>query len=99
MSLKKCLLTALYCGVLNSLIFSEVVAVELKDEPKLQAVADELIDEKFYTQEQLEVIFRKATVQKTVLDAMTSPAEYKFTWGKYRKLFLQEDRILSLIHI
>lgn len=68
-------------------------AIDLSKEPKLQAIADELISEKHYTQSQLDRIFEKARVQQSVLDAMTNPAEYKFTWGKYRKLFLKEDRI------
>ena len=72
---------------------SDAYAVRLADYPKLQAIADELIAEKYYTQAQLDTIFSHAVVKQSVLDAMTSPAEYKFTWGKYRKLFLQEDRI------
>jgi len=79
-------------GILLSTV-SNVNAVSLADYPKLQAVADELIAEKHYTQAQLDEIFSHAVVKQSVLDAMTSPAEYKFTWGKYRKLFLQEDRI------
>jgi len=72
---------------------SSANAVVLKDYPKLQVIADELIAEGYYTQTELDEIFSHATVQQHVLDAMTNPAEYKFTWGKYRKLFLQEDRI------
>lgn len=72
---------------------STAEAVVLADHPKLQQVADQLIAENYYTQAELDAIFLSATVQQSVLKAMTSPAEYKFTWGKYRKLFLQEDRI------
>jgi len=72
---------------------SSVFAVELSSYPKLQAIADELIAEEYYTQAELEAIFAKATVQQSVLDAMKNPAEYKLTWGKYRKLFLKQDRI------
>jgi len=72
---------------------SNVYAVVLKEHPKLQQVADQLIAENYYTQAELDAIFLNATVQQSVLKAMTSPAEYKFTWGKYRKLFLQQDRI------
>jgi membrane-bound lytic murein transglycosylase B len=93
MSLKKCVIAALCVGALNIFVVSNANALELKDQPKLQAIADQLIAEKYYTQQQLEAVFRKATVQQSVLDAMTNPAEYKFTWGKYRKLFLKEDRI------
>ncbi|MBL4674296.1 MAG: lytic murein transglycosylase B [Arenicella sp.] len=93
MSLKKCVIAALCIGALSVSLVNNAEAVELKEQPKLQAIANELIAEKRYTQKELEAIFSKATVQQVVLDAMTSPAEYKFTWGKYRKLFLKEDRI------
>jgi len=68
-------------------------AVSLTAHPKLQAIADQLIAENHYSQAELESIFAKAQVQNSVLQAMRNPAEYKFTWGKYRKLFLQPDRI------
>ncbi len=68
-------------------------AIVLDDHPKVKVVADKLIADGHYTQSELDVIFAKAKVQKSVLDAMMNPAEYKFTWGKYRKLFLKEDRI------
>lgn len=68
-------------------------AVELSAYPKLQKIADELIAEKRYSQAELETVFAKATVQKSVLDAMQNPAEYKLTWGKYRKIFMKPDRI------
>ena len=74
-------------------VSSNSYAVSLADYPKLQAVADELIAEEYYSQTQLDAVFSNAVVQQSVLDAMTNPAEYKFTWGKYRKLFMQEDRI------
>jgi membrane-bound lytic murein transglycosylase B len=93
MSFKKYVITALCIGALNLSLIGRTEALELKQQPKLQAIADQLIAEKLYTQEELEAVFSKATVQQSVLDAMTSPAEYKFTWGKYRKLFLKQDRI------
>ena len=93
MSLKNCLLAVLCASALNTIVVTNATAVDLKKEPTLQAVADKLIAEKHYTQSELEAVFKKATFQQSVLDAMTSPAEYKFTWGKYRKLFLKEDRI------
>lgn len=93
MSLKKNTLLALSLGALSLGLQAVGHAVELSTEPKLQAIADELIAEQYYTQAELETIFAKATVQQSVLDAMKNPAEYKLTWGKYRKLFLKQDRI------
>ncbi len=93
MSLKKNTLLALSLGILSLGQHAVAHAIELSSEPKLQAIADELIAEQHYTQAELEAIFAKATVQQTVLNAMKNPAEYKLTWGKYRKLFLKQDRI------
>lgn len=70
-----------------------VCAVELSGYPKLQKIADELISEKRYSQSELDAIFAKASFQQSVLDAMKNPAEYKLTWGKYRKIFNKPDRI------
>ncbi len=68
-------------------------AIDLKQEPKLQQIADQLITQKIYTQKELDKLFEQVDFQQQILDAMQNPAEYRFTWGKYRKLFLQEDRI------
>jgi len=92
MSFKKNMGLVLGLGV-AALGFVNTHAVELSSEPKLQAIADELIAENYYTQTELDAIFAKATVQQSVLDAMQNPAEYKLTWGKYRKIFMKEDRI------
>ena len=51
------------------------------------------IAENGFTEKELRRIFSRARVRNSVLEAMQNPAEYKFTWGKYRKLFLQEERI------
>ena len=68
-------------------------AVELGKYPKLVAVADQLVAEQYYTRGHLEELFAQAELQQSILEAMQNPAEYKFTWGKYRKLFMQTDRI------
>lgn len=84
-----CFLIAL---VIASLV-SSAHAVTPSAHPRLQAIYDELTADGIYRPEELQNIFSRAEFQQSVLDAMLSPAEYKFTWGKYRKLFLQEDRI------
>ncbi len=93
MILMKYFIFVLSFSLINAVLFSRAQAIELKNEPKLEAIAQELIAEDFYTRDELDLIFQQATIQQSVLDAMMNPAEYKFTWGKYRKLFLKEDRI------
>ena len=79
-------------GVLLSLIASPVSAVGVDDHPRLRAIFDELVQQQIYGAAELRELLGKAKFQQTVLDAMTSPAEYKFTWGKYRKIFMQDER-------
>ncbi len=68
-------------------------AIELGEHPKVKVVADKLVADGLYSAAEIEAIFDQATVQQSILNAMMNPAEYKFTWGKYRKLFLKQDRI------
>lgn len=72
---------------------NQAVAISLQENPKLQAVADQLVAQDIYTQSQLQKIFSKANFKQSILDAMQNPAEYKLTWGKYRKIFLKDERI------
>jgi membrane-bound lytic murein transglycosylase B len=78
--------------LLGSINF-QALGIELDQQPKLKVIAEQLVAEGHYSQEELEAVFAKAEVKQSILDAMQNPAEYKFTWGKYRKLFLQQDRI------
>lgn len=78
--------------------FGTALAISLDGQPKLQAIAQQLVAEKYYTKKQIEDVFAVAEIQQSVLDAMQNPAEYKFTWGKYRKLFLQQDRIEQAVN-
>jgi peptidoglycan lytic transglycosylase B len=41
----------------------------------------------------LSKVLKQTIVSKTILDAISRPAEKKLTWGKYRKIFIQEKRI------
>ena len=86
-------ITSLCMVLLMAALNSSAYAIDLKSYPKLQAIADELIAENYYTQSELDAVFAPAQIQQSVLKAMKSPAESKFTWGKYRKIFLKEDRI------
>lgn len=60
---------------------------------RIQSLITELVEEGHYQRNDLIAVLAQAEHQQVILDAMQSPAEYKFTWGKYRNLFLQEDRI------
>ncbi len=81
--------------VLASLIIlqNSATAIEPSSHPRLQAIVDELVTSGLYSKEEINQVFAAAEFKQSVLDAMQSPAEYKLTWGKYRKIFIQDDRI------
>jgi len=78
---------------ISCFITTSVNALELNKHPKLSAIADDLVAQKLYSRAELDKIFDTVEVQQSVLNAMKNPAEYKFTWGKYRKIFMQPERI------
>lgn len=82
-----CLLLAFSAPMSNS------HAVDIDVHPRLRAVYNELVDDGIYSKDELSSILEGANFKQNVLDAMMSPAEYKLTWGKYRKIFIKEDRI------
>ena len=83
---------SLYIGTLG--IFSMPAhAVVLSEHPKLVVIADDLIAQGLYSKAELENIFAQAVFKQSVLDAIQRPAEYSLTWGKYRQIFLKDDRI------
>jgi len=91
--MKNLVLTISLVVLLLPVFASTANALNLDNYPKLQVVADKLVAQQHYNQSELREIFADVEIQQGVLDAMQSPAEYKFTWGKYRKLFFQPDRI------
>ena len=72
---------------------SITMAVSVDSHPALQKIASDLVAEGVYSQDELNTIFAQAEIQQPILDAMKNPAESKFTWGRYRKIFMRDDRI------
>lgn len=81
--------------LLMGVSINSVSAVNMSQYPVLIRVADELIAEHQFTKQEVSDILARAKIQTSVLNAMKNPAEYRFTWGKYRKLFMKPDRIQS----
>lgn len=70
-------------------------AIDLQAHPKVEKIANELIAEDIYSANELSAIFSDVEILDSVIKAMTSPAEFTLSWGRYRKIFLKDDRIES----
>ena len=40
-------------------------------------------------------VFENATKQQKIIDSISSPAEFTWTWERYKKLFIEDQRILN----
>ena len=90
------LISALF---LNTFIVTSVNALELEKYPRLQESVAPLIQNKIYTQAELNKIFSTVTLREEVVKKKANSAESKLTWGGgyrpggYKGIFIQPERI------
>lgn len=70
----------------------DAAATALIDRPEVQKFIDEMVNEHDFDADSLTDIFSKAKVSKSIVKAISRPAEAK-PWYKYRPIFLTDDRI------
>ena len=95
------------------LIFSNPILANYSEHSEARDVIETLVKEHGFDESYVIQILKTAKKQDKILHSMSSPAEFTWTWDRYRKLFLEEKRIsngkkfirdnsdlfLSLIHI
>ncbi len=67
-------------------------AATLVDRPEIRQFIDEMVTEHEFDADSLDDIFRKAKVSKSIIKAISRPAEAK-PWYKYRPIFVTDNRI------
>ncbi len=63
------------------------------DHPKYELIQKALVQEHNFSAEEIKLIIGEAEKQQKIIDSMNSPAEFTWTWDKYRKLFIEPKRI------
>lgn len=58
-----------------------------------QAFVNKMVEKHGFDREWVQGILSQAEKKQSILDAMSRPAESVMTWGRYRKIFIQESRI------
>ena len=62
---------------------------------KSQALIDELIFDHGFEQSFVEDVLSNAVRQQKIIDSISSPAEFTWTWDRYKKLFIEDKRITN----
>jgi len=75
--------------------FSNVIVADYSKHPAAQDVIKTLVSEYGFDQNYVTEILQTAIKQDQILESMSSPAEFTWTWDRYKKLFLEEKRIAN----
>ena len=77
------------------LFFSHDIDADYSKHPEAQDVIKTLVLEHDFNQSYVTNILQAANKQDQILKSMSSPAEFTWTWDRYKKLFLEEQRIAN----
>ena len=77
------------------IFFSNVILADYSKHPAAQDVIKTLVSEHGFDQNYVSEILQTAIKQDQILESMSSPAEFTWTWDRYKKLFLEEKRIAN----
>ncbi|MDC0244916.1 lytic murein transglycosylase B [Pseudomonadota bacterium] len=77
------------------LFFSNAILADYSKHPEAQDVIRILVSEHDFDESYVIKILETAKKQDRILESMSSPAEFTWTWARYKKLFLEEKRIIN----
>ena len=80
----------IFCFFFSSLIFADY-----SEHPEAEDVIEILVTEHGFKKSYVIQILQTAKKQERILQSMSSPAEFTWTWDRYKKLFLEEKRIAN----
>ena len=81
--------------ILITLSISLFVEGEYLAHPKSQALIDELVTNHGFEQSFVEDVLSNAVRQQKIIDSISKPAEFTWTWDRYKKLFIEDKRIIN----
>ena len=77
------------------LFFSNAILADYSKHPEAKDVIRILVSEHGFDESYVIKILETAKKQDRILESMSSPAEFTWTWDRYKKLFLEEKRITN----
>ena len=81
--------------ILITLLISLFIEGDYLVHPKSQALIDELVTNHGFEQSFVEDVLSNAVRQQKIIDSISKPAEFTWTWDRYKKLFIEDKRIIN----
>ena len=74
-------------------LFANLVYADYSDHPEAADVINTLVTEHGFEKSYVIKVLQSAKKQEKILESMSSPAEFTWTWDRYKKLFIEQKRI------
>ena len=80
--------------ILFTLIFTTAyLQSDYLSHPKADLLIDELVNEHGFEENFVKEVLSVAKKKQKIIDSISKPAEFTWTWDRYKKLFIEEKRI------
>jgi membrane-bound lytic murein transglycosylase B len=76
-----------------SLMLPAAASADYSSHPDASAFVDKMVEKHGFERQWVETLLGQAEKKQSILDAIARPAESVMTWGRYRKIFIQDTRI------
>ncbi len=84
---------------MRQIIITLLITLDLEadylNHAKSQALINELVLDHGFEQSFVEDVLSNAVRQQKIIDSISSPAEFTWTWDRYKKLFIEDKRIAN----
>jgi len=77
------------------IFFAQVSFADYSKHPEAQDVIESLVNDYGFERSYVISILESARKQEKILEAISSPAEFTWTWDRYKKLFIEDKRIAN----
>ena len=81
--------------IIITLLITFHLEADYLNHDKSQALIDELVLDHGFEQSFVEDVLSNAVRQQKIIDSISSPAEFTWTWDRYKKLFIEDKRIIN----
>ena len=79
--------------IILTLAISSFLNADYLMHPKTDALVKELVDIHGFEKKYVEEVLSNAEKKQKIIDSISKPAEFTWTWDRYKKLFIEKKRI------
>ena len=76
-------------------LFTSLSYADYSDHPEAVDLIDSLVNVHGFERDYVIKVLQSAKKQEKILESMSSPAEFTWSWDRYKKLFIEQRRIVN----